>query len=78
MFGVAPKSARSARKGSASARGEKDRNHSYSPRYLEFLHQSPNGSPRDEVLAQNYVKAPEQKESRKVQISKTGVFNKAF
>ena len=25
------------------------RNHSYSPRYLEFLHRSPSGSPRDDA-----------------------------
>lgn len=35
------------RKKSKSPRAEQPRQHSYSPRYLEFLHQSPNQSPRD-------------------------------
>lgn len=35
------------RKKSTSPRAEQPRQHSYSPRYLEFLHTSPNQSPRD-------------------------------
>lgn len=71
IFGVK----KSARKPSASPR------HSYSPRYLEFLHRSPSGSPRldKDVDYIKSIKVPGQKESRKDQIANRPPFaKKAF